>query len=69
MRKRSGQVHSRESSATLQLTVSLLYLWQFPRLAAGAERGTIKQKLLQRVFSGGEREDKMRLVRQLDQRF
>ena len=25
MRKRSGQVHSRESSATLQLTVSLLY--------------------------------------------
>lgn len=26
MRKRSGQVHSRESSATLQLTVSLLYL-------------------------------------------
>lgn len=43
--------------------------WQFPRLAAGAERGTIKQKLLQRVFSGGEREDKMRLVRQLDQRF
>ena len=29
MRKRSGQVHSRESSATLQLTVSLLYLmWE-----------------------------------------
>ena len=27
MRKRSGQVHSRESSATLQLTVSLLYLF------------------------------------------
>ena len=27
MRKRSGQVHSRESSATLQLTVSLLYQW------------------------------------------
>ena len=27
MRKRSGQVHSRESSATLQLTVSLLYLY------------------------------------------
>ena len=26
MRKQSGQVHSRESSATLQLTVSLLYL-------------------------------------------
>ena len=25
MRKQSGQVHSRESSATLQLTVSLLY--------------------------------------------
>ena len=25
MRKRSGQVYSRESSATLQLTVSLLY--------------------------------------------
>ena len=25
MRKRSGQVHSRESSATLQLTVSLIY--------------------------------------------
>ena len=30
MRKRSGQVHSRESSATLQLTVSLLYL--YPRM-------------------------------------
>ena len=34
MRKQSGQVHSRESSATLQLTVSLLYpifteLWKF----------------------------------------
>ena len=29
MRKRSGQVHSRESSATLQLTVSLLYLLCF----------------------------------------
>ena len=27
MRKQSGQVHSRESSATLQLTVSLLYRW------------------------------------------
>ena len=26
MRKRSEQIHSRESSATLQLTVSLLYL-------------------------------------------
>lgn len=25
MRKRSEQIHSRESSATLQLTVSLLY--------------------------------------------
>ena len=25
MRKQSGQIHSRESSATLQLTVSLLY--------------------------------------------
>lgn len=25
MRKQSGQVHSRESSAILQLTVSLLY--------------------------------------------
>ena len=34
------------------------FYWQFPRLAAGAERGTIKQKLLQRVFSGGEHEDK-----------
>lgn len=33
MRKRSGQVHSRESSATLQLTVSLLYLVTFFRLA------------------------------------
>ena len=43
------------------------FYWQFPRLAAGAERGTIKQKLLQRVFSGGEHEDKMRLVWQLDQ--
>ena len=29
MRKRSGQVHSRESSATLQLTVSLLYRIQY----------------------------------------
>ena len=28
MRKQSGQVHSRESSATLQLTVSLLYLFE-----------------------------------------
>ena len=28
MRKQSGQVHSRESSATLQLTVSLLYQQQ-----------------------------------------
>ena len=27
MRKQSGQVHSRESPATLQLTVSLLYRW------------------------------------------
>ena len=35
-------------------------------LAADAERGTIKQKLLQCVFLGGEHEDKMRLVRQLD---
>ena len=32
MRKRSGQVHSRESSATLQLTVSLLYRQLFPSL-------------------------------------
>ena len=30
MRKRSGQVYSRESSATLQLTVSLLYLEDIP---------------------------------------
>ena len=29
MRKQSGQVHSRESSATLQLTVSLLYQKEF----------------------------------------
>lgn len=29
MRKRSGQVHSRESSATLQLTVSLLYQQEY----------------------------------------
>ena len=32
-------------------------------LAADAERGTIKQRLLYRVFLGGEHEDKMRLVR------
>ena len=32
MRKRSGQVHSRESSATLQLTVSLLYLLKIKQL-------------------------------------
>ena len=33
MRKRSGQVHSRESSATLQLTVSLLYPYQKMNIA------------------------------------
>ena len=33
MRKRSGQVHSRESSATLQLTVSLLYRQALKTLA------------------------------------
>lgn len=33
MRKRSEQIHGRESSATLQLTVSLLYLVTFFRLA------------------------------------
>ena len=32
MEKRSEQVHSRESSATLQLTVSLLYLDERPVL-------------------------------------
>ena len=32
MRKRSGQVYSRESSATLQLTVSLLYHKMFVSL-------------------------------------
>ena len=32
MRKRFGQVHSRESSATLQLTVSLLYQFGILRL-------------------------------------
>ena len=37
MRKRSGQVHSRESSATLQLTVSLLYL-RFIRRLVSIER-------------------------------
>ena len=33
MRKQSGQVHSRESSATLQLTVSLLYREQQKEVA------------------------------------
>ena len=37
MRKRSGQVHSRESSATLQLTVSLLYLFSVKSLYAMRE--------------------------------
>ena len=41
MRKRSGQVHSRESSATLQLTVSLLYL---------DERGSFIVKLYKDVM-------------------
>ena len=33
MRKRSGQVYSRESSATLQLTVSLLYQIEYYTIA------------------------------------
>ena len=33
MRKRSGQVYSRESSATLQLTVSLLYPTEYYTIA------------------------------------
>ena len=37
----------------------------------GVERRTWynKTETIARVFSGGEHEDKMRLVRQLDQRF
>ena len=42
MRKRSGQVHSRESSATLQLTVSLLYRNNL--LKCGKTYSMIKEK-------------------------
>lgn len=46
MRKRSGQVHSRESSATLQLTVSLLYHNYYYYIDAGIRLGynTSKEK-------------------------
>ena len=44
MRKRSGQVHSRESSATLQLTVSLLYLLRNNLLKCGKTYSMIKEK-------------------------
>ena len=69
MRKRSGQVHSRESSATLQLTVSLLYLGILFFVGSRHVTWYNKTETIACVFSGGEHEDKMRLVRQLDQRF
>ena len=42
MRKQSGQVHSRESSATLQLTVSLLYPYGLWDLLFGLSDDKIK---------------------------
>ena len=42
MRKQSGQVHSRESSATLQLTVSLLYRCKLRNLLFVLLAGKIK---------------------------
>ena len=44
MRKRSGQVHSRESSATLQLTVSLLYLLKWIAFSAESVYTIIKSR-------------------------
>ena len=44
MRKRSGQVHSRESSATLQLTVSLLYPFSDYMLIKREELDIIKSE-------------------------
>ena len=47
MRKRSGQVHSRESSATLQLTVSLLYQCYVHKLTENNIRDTISLTIAQ----------------------
>lgn len=44
MRKRSGQVHSRESSATLQLTVSLLYPFYINLFPKKVEYAILLQK-------------------------
>lgn len=44
MRKRSGQVYSRESSATLQLTVSLLYHFGIVTLNSLGKDSTILEK-------------------------
>ena len=49
MRKRSGQVHSRESSATLQLTVSLLYLRKIKRLLMISKTSKIVSKIISKT--------------------
>ena len=52
MRKRSEQVYSRESSATLQLTVSLLYPFYISALLFGNKRAKISEKSQSRKDKG-----------------
>ena len=56
MRKRSGQVHSRESSATLQLTVSLLYQTDNQCLKKKENNAMIERALLRKDYAYKEKE-------------